>query len=336
MPRARSSRHHYDAFRANYRKGTLDAATDSAGGALSQTSADGARGSRARRRAYLRDYLRWLEPQRFAIASVFTLALLAAGLDMIEPLFMRFIVDGVLLNETIDTAARFTRLNVAGGLFLTVITLSASLNLLRDYRQRLVNTRVMLALRRSLFERMLRLPLATLWDMKTGGILSRLSGDIDSTTGLLQMAVVSPSISLVRLVIAVAVLLTLNWQLALVALAIIPGAVLISFTSSRRVRPIYRSMRRDVERIDGRVGETFSGIRVVRAFRREMLELLEYVRGRHTIVRKELFAHRRELWLWTSWGFALSAVNVVIVWYGGHLAMNGRASIGDIMAFQWY
>jgi ATP-binding cassette subfamily B protein/subfamily B ATP-binding cassette protein MsbA len=194
----------------------------------------------------------------------------------------------------------------------------------------------MLALRRALYDQMLHLPLAKLWDMKTGGILSRLTGDIDSTTGLLQMAIVSPAISVVRLVIAVAILFALNWQLALVALAIIPGAVLISFTSARRVRPIYRSMRKEAERIDGRVGETFSGIRVVRAFRREMLELLEYVRGRHTIVRKELFAHRRELWLWTSWGFALSAVNVVIVWYGGHLSMAGQASIGDIMAFQWY
>ena len=39
-------------------------------------------------------------------------------------------------------------------------------------------------------------------------------------------------------------------------------------------------------------------------------QMLEYARGRNSIVRKELFAHRRELWLWTSWGFALSAVNV--------------------------
>jgi ATP-binding cassette subfamily B protein/subfamily B ATP-binding cassette protein MsbA len=217
-----------------------------------------------------------------------------------------------------------------------VVTLSATLNLARGYRQRLVNTRVMLTLRRSLFERLLRLPLPTLWDMKTGGILSRLSGDVDSTTGLLQMAIVSPSISVIRLLIAVTVLFVLNWQLALVALAVIPGAVLISFTSAKRVRPIYRSIRKDVERIDGRVGETFSGIRVVRAFGRELREMLEYARGRNSIVRKELFAHRRELWLWTTWGFALSAVNVAIVWYGGHLYMAGSASIGDIMAFQWY
>ena len=50
----------------------------------------------------------------------------------------------------------------------------------------------MLSLRRSLFERLLHLPLPKLWDMKTGGILSRLTGDVDTTTGLLQMAIVSP------------------------------------------------------------------------------------------------------------------------------------------------
>src|SRR5882672_7701963 len=150
------------------------------------------------------------------------------------------------------------------------------------------------------------------------GILSRLTGDIDTTTGLLQMAIVSPSLSAVRLLIAMAVLFALNWKLALVALAIVPGAVLMSFVSAKRIRPIYRAIRKDVEHVDGRVGETFSGIRVVRAFRRELLETYEYLRGRHTIVRKELFAHRRELWLWTSWGFAMSAVSVAIVWYGGH------------------
>src|SRR5205085_1693330 len=194
----------------------------------------------------------------------------------------------------------------------------------------------MLSLRRALFERFLHLPLPRLWDLKTGGILSRLSGDIDTTTGLLQMAVVSPALSAVRLSVAVGILMALNWRLALTAMAVIPGAVLMSFAFARRVRPIYRSVRKEVEAIDGRAGETFAGIRVVRAFRRELRELLDYMRGRHTVLRKELFAHRRELVLWTSWGLLVAGVNVVIVWYGGHLNIMRRASIGDIMAFQWY
>ena len=332
MNRPRSSRQHYDVFRRDYRNGTLD---DTAAG-VEKRPADARLKTGSKRREYLKDYLQWLWPERWAVAAIFVLAILAAGLQMIEPLFMRFITDRVLLDDAAPTAERLSLLNLAGGAFLAVITASAALNMSRDYRQRLVNTRVMLSLRRSLFERLLRLPLSRLWDMKTGGILSRLSGDIDSTTGLLQMAIVSPSISVIRLLIAVTVLFVLNWQLAFVALAIIPGAVLISFTSAKRIRPIYRSIRKDVERIDGRVGETFSGIRVVRAFGRELREMLEYARGRNSIVRKELFAHRRELWLWTSWGFAMSAVSVAIVWYGGHLYMQGAASIGDIMAFQWY
>src|SRR4029450_9184554 len=128
------------------------------------------------------------------------------------------------------------------------------------------------------------LPLPKLWDMKTGGILSRLTGDVDTTTGLLQMAVVSPSVSLIRLIIAVTVLMLLNWRLALTALAIIPGVMVMSFSFSRRIRPIYRTVRKDVEHIDGRVGQTFSGIRVVRAFGREMRELLDYMLGRHTVL----------------------------------------------------
>jgi ATP-binding cassette subfamily B protein/subfamily B ATP-binding cassette protein MsbA len=194
----------------------------------------------------------------------------------------------------------------------------------------------MLSLRQSLFQRLLHLPLPKLWDMKTGGILSRLTGDIDTTTGLMQMAIVSPGVSIIRLLIAIVVLLTINWRLALTALAIVPGVMLLSFIFAKRVRPIYRSVRKDAEQIDGRVGETFSGIRVVRAFRRELRELREYMLGRHTVLRKELFAQRRELFLWTTWGLLLAAVNLVILWYGGYLNIVGGASIGDIMAFQWY
>jgi ATP-binding cassette, subfamily B, bacterial len=207
---------------------------------------------------------------------------------------------------------------------------------LRDYRQKLLNAKVLLSLRQALFDRLLHLPLSKLWDMKTGGILSRLTGDVETTTGLLQMAVISPTLSLVRLIIAVTVLMVLNWRLALTALTIIPGVMVMSFAFTRRIRPIYRSVRKDAESIDGRVGETFSGIRVVRAFARETRELVGYMLGRHTVLRKELFAHRRELIVWTSWGLLTAAVNVVIVWYGGYLNVMNRATIGDIMAFQWY
>jgi ATP-binding cassette subfamily B protein/subfamily B ATP-binding cassette protein MsbA len=341
--RPHSSRQRYRQFADDYKHGRLDAVAEAADGkrpAPADAGPDAAgkdkNKDRTKRRAYLRQYFSWLWPYRGAVIVVFVLALATAGLQMVEPLFMRFIIDRVLLNSSLDRAARISILNLAGAAFVTVVVVSALVGLLKDYRQRILNVRVMLSLRRTLFERLLHLPLPKLWDMKTGGILSRLTGDVDTTTGLMQMAIVSPAISVIRVAIAIAILLRLNWRLALMALAIIPGAMLMSFVWARRIRPIYRTMRKDAEIIDGRVGETFSGIRVVRAFGRELRELLEYMIGRHMVLRKELFANRRELWLWTSWGLLISSVNVIIVWYGGYLNVAGRASIGDIMAFQWY
>ena len=344
--RSRSSRRRYRQFVADYKAKRLDALlereerpgahADGDGAARAHDSAAAKAARAARRRRYLREYFRWLKPHRAAVVAFITLALVRAGLEMIEPLFMRFMVDKVLLNKALDTAARFARLNLTGTSFLTLIVGSNLLNAFKENRQRLLNTRLMLALRRTLFQRMLHLPLAKLHDMKTGGILSRLTGDVDTTTGFLQMAIVSPAIALLRLGIAIGILFALNWRLAITAMAIIPGIVVISYISSKRIRPIYRSIRKDAERIDGRVGETFSGIRVVRAFRREVSELLEYMRGRHAVLRKEMFAQRREMVIWTTWGLIMGAINVVIVWYGGLLNLRGGASIGDIMAFQWY
>jgi ATP-binding cassette subfamily B protein/subfamily B ATP-binding cassette protein MsbA len=324
MIRTRSSQQRYRLFVDDYRNGRVDEEKPKEPKLPNK------------RREYLREYVRWLKPHRFGIGVVFALALAAAGLSMIEPLFMRYIIDRVLLIRDLDARARLLRLNTAGALFLALIAVSNLLNAYREFRQKVLNTHVMLTLRRTLFDRLLRLPLPKLWDMKTGGILSRLTGDVDTTTGLMQMAIVSPLVSLIRLGFAVFILLSLNWRLGLTAMALIPGVMAISFIFARRVRPIYRSLRKDAEHIDGRVGEVFSGIRVVRAFRQEVHETLEYLLGRHTVLRKEMFAQRREMVIWTSWNLILGIVNVAIVWYGGYLNLRGRATIGDIMAFQWY
>ena len=164
----------------------------------------------------------------------------------------------------------------------------------------------MLSLRRSLFDRLLHLPLPKLWDMKTGGILSRLTGDVDTTTGLLQMAVVSPAISVIRLV---------DRRRRAAGAELAAGADGAGHHPRRDADELRLRAARPADLPLGAQGRRSRstaasarrspGIRVVRAFGREMRELLDYMLGRHTVLRKELFAHRRELVLWTSWGLLL-------------------------------
>src|SRR5581483_7834265 len=218
--RPRTSRQQYREFVQDYRHRRLDAKVDAMDAALraagvtapapamSDTAlAPGGTKRRGlgltpRRRQLLRAYVAWLWPHRFRLALVFGLAVVVATMEMVEPLFMRTIIDKVLLNRALDAATRLGRLNLIGGGFLAFIVFSKLVGVLKDYRQRLLNVRVVLSLRRALYDRMLHLPLPKLWEMKTGGILSRLTGDVETTTGLLQMAIISPALSVIRLVIA--------------------------------------------------------------------------------------------------------------------------------------
>ena len=332
LPASDSSKQRYEEFRRAYREGRADELADQA----DENGDEKSRAPKEQRRQYLRLYARWLWPYRWAIVLLALFSLAAAALEMVSPLFMRYIIDKVLLLPDLDLDERLSKLHAVGIVYLLCIIVNQLFSAKKNYDQRKLNVRVILSLRQALYERLLHLPLSGLSEMKTGGIISRLSGDVDRTTGLLQMAIISPFVSIVRLLIAMGVLFYLNWQLAVTALAILPGIMLISIWVTRRIRPIYRAMRKDNAALDARVSETFGGIRVVRSFQRELRELAEYMTGRHTIVRKELFAHRRELVLWNTWGFLLAAVNVVIVWFGGFLYVQGRATVGDIMAFQWY
>ncbi len=288
-----------------------------------------------KRRGYLRQYIRELWPHWRMVLMLLVLALIVAGLDLIQPLFLRHIIDNVLLVEA-ATDWKLAQLHTIAFIFLAVVVVGQLLGIWRSWSQRLLNVRVILTLRRALFERMLRLPLDKLSEMKTGGIIARLTDDINTTTGLLQMAVISPGVAIIRLLIAMVILFVINWKLALTALAVIPPIMLISFIAIRRIRPVYRAIRKDVADVDGRVGEAFQGVRAVRVFSGEHREEQEYTIGHHTITRMQMYARKREIILWSSWGFLMALISVVIIWAGGYWFIRGQATIGDISAFQIY
>src|SRR5262245_7856447 len=107
----RTSRQRYLAFVQDYKQGRLYEKVAGGGQGQQETNgqasaAEGTPGQprpnrRGKRREYFHHYLRWLRPHRYRVGALFLLALVVAGLEMIEPLFMRFIIDRVLLNDNL-------------------------------------------------------------------------------------------------------------------------------------------------------------------------------------------------------------------------------------------
>ena len=122
--RPRSSRRRYRAFVQDYKRRRLDDSAegeepkrseDSTNAGEDVSQPDSQRKPRGKRREYLREYLRWLWPHRYAVGALLVIALLGAGLQMVEPLFMRFLIDGVLLNTKLEPVSRLGHLHLTGG-----------------------------------------------------------------------------------------------------------------------------------------------------------------------------------------------------------------------------
>jgi ATP-binding cassette subfamily B protein/subfamily B ATP-binding cassette protein MsbA len=296
---------------------------------------DGAKKASPERKRYLREYVRWLWPHRWTLAFLLLLAVVATALDMLWPLAIKRVIDQVLTGDG-DPAVRLKQLNGLGLGIIAVVAVKQLIDSYRSYRTAALNAKVIFRLRGRLFDKTMRLSLSELHRMKSGGIVSRLSGDVDSVSGLVQMAIISPGVAAIRVILTLAILVTLSWQLAIAALIALPPLGFTSWIWMKRVRPLYRSMRNDRGTIDAQVTEVFGGIRVVRAFRREKREEKGYALGHHTVIRKSLAAEWLEILLGSIWGLLIPLTTLLVVWFGGWLVLQGRATAGDIFIFQIY
>ncbi|QNN20922.1 ABC transporter ATP-binding protein [Planctomycetales bacterium ZRK34] len=331
-----SSRSRYAEFRAKRRANVhMDERGDRAAASRGER--------RTKRRRYMRQYARWLRPFFGALAAIFTLAVFAALVNMVKPILTQQIIDRAVLADDLTMSQKLWRLNIMGGSMIAVILVVQLLDSWRNFRLVVMNLSIVHRLRQQLFDHMLKLPLSRLQATKQGGISSRLSGDIDSVTRMLNLVIISPGVAIVQVMVAMGIIFYWNWRLALAATLCVPPLMLLHLWWVRRIRPIYRSMRKDREQIEGRVVESFGGIRVVRAFRREAHERHDYATGHHTVVRKLVLARGLQTLVGAGWGVMMPTISIVIVWYGGYLVMRDAAmgvtngtTIGQIFAFQWY
>jgi ATP-binding cassette, subfamily B, bacterial len=288
------------------------------------------------RLGFAKRYGVWLRPHAWRLALLFSLSLVSIGIDMVWPLVSAHLIDDVILNPQLSIERKVGELTGfalgMGGLFV----FGSGLSWLRSLRLQLLNSRLAFQLRGSLFYRILRLPMSELTEMKTGGILSRLSSDVDSTTGLLQQALLSPVLSSLRLLITLGIIFTLNWRIAAAVMVAMPPILLAQNLWARRIRSIWKSMGQDRQEIDARVSEGLSGVRIVRGFRREQGEQLAYTVGHHTVIRKQMLATRAQRSVALIWELIMPLAQVTIIGFGGYLVVKGQATLGVLIAFQGY
>ncbi|HEX3853955.1 MAG TPA: ABC transporter ATP-binding protein [Polyangiaceae bacterium] len=318
----------------NTSKQRFRAFRESAEPALRRLQADrvAVQGSRGRRSVCID----WLRPHRASLVLIMLLGLSSLAIDMLWPLASRYMVDRVILQAGLPLPAKVRRLAVISASIACLFVANSLFDMLRSFRSQLLDARFSSSLRARLFRRILRLSMADVSELKTGGVVSRLSNDVDNTTSLLQMALVNPLLSGVRLLLTLCVIFTLDWRIAAAVLLAVPPIVLAQNLWLRKSRAIWKSIGEDRSQIDARVSEGLGGLRVVRGFARERREESSYTLGQHTVVRKHSLATNTQRKVALVWDLVMPLTQVTILWFGGYLVLRGQTTVGTLLAFQGY
>lgn len=260
----------------------------------------------------MRRLLPYLAPYRGKLVLALALLLGTGLLDLAGPWLTKVAIDRYIVPHHPQG------LELILGLYLGALTLGFAMRYGENYFMQVVGQRVMYDLRNEIVSHCQRLPLSFFDRNPVGRLMTRLTSDVDALNDLLTQGVVSILGDIVTLTGIVIVMVVLNWQLALVSLAIMPVIAIISRVFQRAMRIIYRNIRVRLSRVNGFLNENITGMAIVQLFNRERTMFGEFDRLNTDYLAanlKAIFAYSLFSPIVTFLG-ALSTA--LLLWVGGH------------------
>ena len=191
-------------------------------------------------------------------------------------------------------------------------------------------------LRNDLFAHLERLPLAYYQQHRTGDLMSRLVNDVTAIRLLLGLGILNFINTPVYYVYGLAIMLSIHPGLTLAALSAYPLALLAVKRTSRAL--IERSLRvqEGLAEMSSRIQENLSGIHVVKAYASEDREVRSFAVLNDRFQENSLRLARLRGIIVPVMSIAGGVGSLVVLWYGGRLVVEGRLTIGDLVAFIGY
>ncbi len=171
---------------------------------------------------------------------------------------------------------------------------------------------------------------------QTGQLMSRATTDVEGVRMFVGFALLRGVYFLVLMVAITGLLLSLNWQLALISLSVIPFISFRTVVINKKLRVLWMKIQQGLGALGSIVQENLTGVRVVRAFNREDFESQKYRHQAETIYNQEIEANNLLASNSPLMSFTLYLAMGGILWYGGRLVIAGTLTHGELAQFLLY
>ena len=265
--------------------------------------------------------------------------LLCIGLVMTTAISVLSIVNPYISGRIVDDVIRGGALDQLPRLILILLSVTLVRGALRFAHQVIFEScsqGVLYDMRDKFFRRLLLEDLAFFNHKKTGDLMSRQTGDMDAIRHFTAYIIYAVYENLLMFVFALLMIFTVNVQLALCMLFVLPFTALATVRQSKEVRPTFARIRNRFSSLNSFVQENVSGNRVVKAFAKEDFEIEKFNKENDAYLEAQLASSR--VWMKYLPVFEVLSylLNVVLMFYGGYMVIQEEITIGNLVTVNGY
>ncbi len=292
----------------------------------------------------MRRLLTYLRPYKWHVAVALAAIILKSVLDVLGPYLTKIAIDKYLAKSPNSHSWIGDRLSNAplngiaeiGGLYVGILIFTFTLEFIQTYLMQWTGQKVMFDLRRQIFRHLQFMHVGFFDKHPVGRLVTRVTTDVDALNEMFTAGVVSIFEDVFVLAGIIAIMMRMNWKLALITFAVLPLIVYATLIFRDKVRDSYRRIRTAIARINSFLQEAVSGMLVLQLFNREKRAFNKFsdINASHMEAFKDAIMAYSVYYPVVE---ILSAIAIAsIIWFGGNDVIRGVATLGVLVAFMQY
>ncbi|MBE7068940.1 MAG: ABC transporter ATP-binding protein [Ruminococcaceae bacterium] len=280
----------------------------------------------------LRKLISYYKPYMGTFLLDMFFAVVASAIALVVPLIVRYITSEVIY---LETGAR-ERIVHLGLILIGLVIIQFFSNYYITNVGHVMGAKMEYNMRAEIFSHLQKLSFSFYDDQKTGQLMSRITNDLFEITELLHHGPENIVISLIKIVGAFVILMGISKYLTAAAFILLPFMFLFVFLLNKKMRRAFKANRQKVAEINSRAEDNLSGIRVVKSFANEDIEMEKFREGNDAFLRSKKNSYLY-LGLFQSGMTAfILLINIAVIIAGAILISDGLVQIPDFIAFILY
>ena len=275
----------------------------------------------------------YYKPYKGLFYSDMFFAILGAAVTLVIPMIVRYITNDVIYFDRAD--ARHAIL-VLGAVMLALVALEVFCNFYIAYFGHTMGAKMEADMRSDIFGHYQKLTFAFYDNQKVGHLLSRITSDLFDISELLHHGPEDLVISIIKIIGSFVILLTVNVKLALIAFIFIPVMAIFAFYYNGKMKTAFKRNREKIADINSQIEDSLSGIRVVKSFANENMEMKKFKAGNENFVAAKKLSYKYMGIYNSGLGAMSTLITVVVLLAGVSLMLNGSIAVTDLITFLLY